>query len=155
MTRKRHWQNSLPADKRWASPSTEFHLKQLWLFFLVVISLLLLGFAQPLWAVEKKSQAPTTTQKSDGRKAIDAVKEEMKEISDNVSESIARDKKTLKEKFDTPQNSQAPATQESDGPKAIDTVKERMNQVTDNISESIDRDKKTLKKKLDTLLDKE
>lgn len=120
----------------------------------MVVAPLLLMLAQPLWAGEKKSQEPTT-QKSDGRKAIDAVKEEMKQISDNVSESIARDKKTLKGKFDTPQNSQAPTTtQESDGPKAIDTVKKGMKQITDNVSESIDRDKKTLKKKLDTLLDK-
>ena len=81
----------------------------------------------------------------------------MKQISDNVSDSIDRDKKTLKKKFDklrTPQE-QEPATQKSDGPKVIDTVKKGMQQISDNVSESIDRDKKTLKKKLDTLLDKE
>jgi flagellum-specific peptidoglycan hydrolase FlgJ len=49
---------------------------------------------------EIKSQTPTQ-QKSDGRKAIDTVKKRMNKISDNVSESIDRDKKTLKKKLDT------------------------------------------------------
>jgi len=123
--------------------------------FLLVIAPLLFLYAQPLWAVEEKSQTPST-----GRKVIDTVKEEMKQISDNVSESIDRDKKTLKKKLDKlkkPQeqepHTQESDTQKSDGPKVIDRVKKGMNRITDNVSESIKRDKKTLKKKLDTLLD--
>jgi len=37
---------------------------------------------------------------SDGRKVINTFKKEMNKITDNVSESIERDKKTLKKKFD-------------------------------------------------------
>lgn len=48
---------------------------------------------------EQKPQAPAT-KKSDGRKVIDTFKKEMNKISDNVSESVERDKKTLKKKFD-------------------------------------------------------
>ena len=155
MTRKKLWQNSFHLKLKELSIN-KIPLKHLCLFFLAVTAPLSLMLAQPLWAVETKPQAPAT-QKSDGRKAIDAVKEEMKQISDNVSDSIDRDKKTLKKKLDklrTPQE-QEPATQKSDGPKVIDTVKKGMQQISDNVSESIDRDKKTLKKKLDTLLDKE
>ena len=48
---------------------------------------------------EQKPQAPAI-KKSDGRKVIDTFKKEMNKISGNVSESIERDKKTLKKKFD-------------------------------------------------------
>lgn len=48
---------------------------------------------------EQKPQAPAI-KKSDGRKVIDTFKKEMNKISDNVSESVERDKKTLKKKFD-------------------------------------------------------
>jgi len=37
---------------------------------------------------------------SDGRKAINSFKKGMNKISDNVSESVERDKKTLKKKLD-------------------------------------------------------
>lgn len=50
--------------------------------------------------VEKKPQEETTSQKSDGSKAIDKFKNEMNKISDNISESVERDKKTLKKKID-------------------------------------------------------
>jgi hypothetical protein len=49
--------------------------------------------------VEEKPQEPAA-QKSDGRKAIDTVKKEMNKISDNISESVERDKKNLKNKLD-------------------------------------------------------
>lgn len=48
---------------------------------------------------EEQSQE-STAQKSDGRKAVDTVKKEMNKISDNISETIERDKKNLKNKFD-------------------------------------------------------
>ena len=46
---------------------------------------------------EVEKQAP---EKSGGRKAINTFKKEMNKISDNVSESVERDKKTLKKKLD-------------------------------------------------------
>ena len=48
---------------------------------------------------EEKPQEPVAKQ-SDGRKAINTIKKEMNKISDNVSESVERDKKTLKKKLD-------------------------------------------------------
>jgi hypothetical protein len=48
---------------------------------------------------EKKPQ-PQVAQESDGRKAINTVKKEMKRISNNVSETVERDKKTIKKKLD-------------------------------------------------------
>jgi flagellar biosynthesis/type III secretory pathway chaperone len=111
-----------------------------------VLAPFLIVCVQPLWAVEEKS---------DGSKVVDRVKEEMNQISDNVSESIARDKKNLKKKFDElgKPREQEPATQESeqkpDGPNVVDRVKKGMNRITDNISESIERDKKTLKNRFD------
>jgi len=54
---------------------------------------------EALKQTEKKPQKPAI-KKSDGRKAIDTFKKEMKRISDNVSESIERDKKNLKKKLD-------------------------------------------------------
>ncbi len=48
---------------------------------------------------EQKPQAPAA-KKSDGRKVIDTFKKRMNKVSDNVSESVERDKKTLKKKFD-------------------------------------------------------
>jgi len=53
---------------------------------------------------EPKPQKPAAQkpvkQQSDGRKALNTFKKEMNKISDNVSESVERDKKTLKKKFD-------------------------------------------------------
>ena len=58
----------------------------------------------PTKATEPKPQKPATQkpseQPSDGRKALNTFKKEMNKISDNVSESMERDKKTLKKKFD-------------------------------------------------------
>jgi hypothetical protein len=55
-------------------------------------------------ATEPKPQKPATQkpseQPSDGRKALNTFKKEMNKISDNVSESMERDKKTLKKKFE-------------------------------------------------------
>jgi len=52
---------------------------------------------------EPKPQKPAAQkpakQQSDGRKALNKFKKEMNKISDNVSESMERDKKTLKKKF--------------------------------------------------------
>lgn len=48
---------------------------------------------------EQKSQDPAAKQ-SGGRKAINSFKKGMNQISDNVSESVERDKKTLKKKID-------------------------------------------------------
>ena len=48
---------------------------------------------------EPKPQEPAAKQ-SGGRKAIDSFKQGMNKISDNVSESVERDKITLKKKFD-------------------------------------------------------
>jgi len=48
---------------------------------------------------EEKTQNPAT-KKSDGRKTIDTFKKEMNKISNNISESVERDKKNLKKKFD-------------------------------------------------------
>jgi hypothetical protein len=48
---------------------------------------------------EQKPQAPAT-KKPDGRKVIDTFKKRMNKVSDNVSESVERDKKTLKKKLD-------------------------------------------------------
>jgi len=48
---------------------------------------------------EPKPQEPVAKQ-SGGRKAINTFKRGMNKISDNVSESVERDKKTLKKKFD-------------------------------------------------------
>lgn len=42
----------------------------------------------------------TAAKKSDGRKAIDTFKKRMNKVSDNVSESVERDKKTLNKKLD-------------------------------------------------------
>ena len=53
----------------------------------------------PAKVTEPKPQKPAT-QQSDGRKALNTFKKEMNKISDNVSESMERDKKTLKKKFD-------------------------------------------------------
>ena len=53
---------------------------------------------------EPKPQKPATQkpskQPSDGRKALNTFKKEMNKISDNISESMERDKKNLKKKFD-------------------------------------------------------
>ena len=46
-----------------------------------------------------KPQKPSK-QQSDGRKALNTFKKEMNRISDNISESMERDKKTLKKKLD-------------------------------------------------------
>lgn len=48
---------------------------------------------------EDQPQEESTSQKSDGRKVINTFKKEMNKISGNVSESVERDKKTLKQKF--------------------------------------------------------
>ena len=48
---------------------------------------------------EKKPQEPDA-KKSDGRKVIDTFKKRMNKVSDNVSESVERDKKNLKKKLD-------------------------------------------------------
>ena len=48
--------------------------------------------------VEPKPKEPVVKQ-SDGRKAINSFKKGMKKISNNVSESVERDKKTLKKKL--------------------------------------------------------
>ena len=53
----------------------------------------------PAKPTEPKPQKPAK-QKSDGRKALNSFKKEMNKISDNISESVARDKETLKKKFD-------------------------------------------------------
>jgi hypothetical protein len=49
---------------------------------------------------EPAKQKPVAKQQSDGRKALNSFKKEMIKISDNISESMERDKKTLKKKFD-------------------------------------------------------
>ncbi|MDH5457163.1 MAG: hypothetical protein OEY26_00470 [Nitrospinota bacterium] len=46
------------------------------------------------------AQKPVAKQQSDGRKALNTFKKEMNRISDNISESMERDKKTLKKKLD-------------------------------------------------------
>ena len=46
-----------------------------------------------------KPQKPSK-QQSDGRKALNTFKKEMNKVSDNISESMERDKKTLKKKID-------------------------------------------------------
>jgi len=48
---------------------------------------------------EQKPKEPAV-KKSDGRKAIDTFKKRMNKVSDNVSESVERDKKNLKKKLD-------------------------------------------------------
>lgn len=48
---------------------------------------------------EQKPQQPVAKQ-SGGRKALNSFKQGMNKVSDNVSESVERDKKTLKKKFD-------------------------------------------------------
>ncbi|MDH5762996.1 MAG: hypothetical protein OEZ51_08445 [Nitrospinota bacterium] len=51
-------------------------------------------------AGEETQKPSEPSNKSDGRKAIDTIKHRMKKASDNVSESVDRDKKTLKKKLD-------------------------------------------------------
>ena len=49
-----------------------------------------------------KEEAPKPVDpppQSDGRKAINTIKDRMKKVSDNVSKSVDRDKKTLKKKL--------------------------------------------------------
>ena len=48
---------------------------------------------------EQKPQEPAAKQ-SGGRKALNSFKKGMNKISDNISESVERDKKTLKKKLD-------------------------------------------------------
>ena len=48
----------------------------------------------------EKEAEKRAAEQSGGRKAINTFKKEMNTISDNVSESVERDKKTLKKKFD-------------------------------------------------------
>lgn len=54
--------------------------------------------------VKEKAPKPTeqkpAAQQSGGRKALNSFKKEMNRISDNVSESVERDKKNLKKKLD-------------------------------------------------------
>ena len=58
----------------------------------------------PPKSTEPKPQKPATQkfskQQSDGRKALNKFKKEMNKISDNISESMERDKKNLKKKFE-------------------------------------------------------
>ena len=49
---------------------------------------------------KQSSEAKKSSEKSDGRKVVDAVKDRMQKSSDNISDSMDRDKKTLKKKFD-------------------------------------------------------
>lgn len=56
-------------------------------------------------SVDRKSQVEDTSGKSDGKKALNAVQKEMKKISNNISKSIERDKKTLKKKLEKLSNS--------------------------------------------------
>lgn len=49
---------------------------------------------------EKNPEEETAPQETPGRKAIDSLKKGMNKISDNISDSVERDKKTLKKKFD-------------------------------------------------------
>lgn len=53
----------------------------------------------PKKAAEPKPQKPAK-QQSEGRKALNTFRKEMNTISDNISESMERDKKNLKKKFD-------------------------------------------------------
>jgi hypothetical protein len=48
----------------------------------------------------KPEEQKPVVKKSGGRKALNSFKKEMNKISDNVSESVERDKKTLKKKLD-------------------------------------------------------
>ena len=50
-------------------------------------------------AKEKAPKPVDPPPQSDGRKAINAIKDRMQKTSDNISESVDRDKKTLKKKL--------------------------------------------------------
>jgi len=55
----------------------------------------------PKKAAEPKPQPQKpAAQQSDGRKALNKFKKEMNKVSDNISESMERDKKNLKKKFE-------------------------------------------------------
>ena len=56
--------------------------------------------------VEQEPQEENTSKKSDGKKALNAVQKEMKKISENISKSVERDKKTLKKKLEKLDDSQ-------------------------------------------------
>ena len=49
---------------------------------------------------EENPEGETAPQKAPGRKAIDSFKKGMNKVSDNISKSVERDKKTLKKKFE-------------------------------------------------------
>ena len=90
-------------------------------FFQIHLTLFafLLMLTQPLWAhdghatapekqqhketpeaTEKKQEQDNTSGKSPGGKVIKKFKKQMNKISENISDSVERDKKTLKKKFD-------------------------------------------------------
>jgi hypothetical protein len=50
-------------------------------------------------AKEEARKPSEPSKKSDGRKVVDTFKQRMKKASDNVSESVDRDKKILKKKL--------------------------------------------------------